>query len=156
MITPSARSASMSHLPSTPRVISPSPTPSDISSREGYFGPMTRSVARKSRVSTPAPVPERGSPDPETRARTRSRSPALQAKMAPLTMAGTATAKKSKSGQPNETNGHLAVPEESSYWRRLSRSPSPLGLIPIHLEFRQFVCADPILSCYRHAMLMAS
>ncbi|KAI6857350.1 hypothetical protein KC318_g22134, partial [Hortaea werneckii] len=27
----------------------------------------------------------------------------------------------------------------SSYWRNLSRSPSPLGLIPIHREWRAFV-----------------
>ena len=132
----------MSHLPSTPRVISPSPTPSDISSRDGYF---TRSVARRSRVSTPAPVPERGSPDPETRARTRSRSPVLHNRMAPLTtsdsMAASKRPAKQRGTQPGEANGHLAPPEDKSYWRQLSRSPSPLGLIPVHLEFRQFVSA---------------
>lgn len=27
----------------------------------------------------------------------------------------------------------------SSYWRNLSRSPSPLGLIPLHREWRTFI-----------------
>lgn len=124
----------MSHLPSTPRVISP--TPSDTSARDGYF---TRSVARKSRVSTPSPSQEAG-PDPETRARTRSRSPVLQSKMAPLTKIGALATKRGQT-KAGEINGHLAPPQENSYWRSFSRSPSPLGLIPIHVEFRQFVRA---------------
>jgi diacylglycerol kinase (CTP) len=69
--------------------------------------------------------------------------------MAPLTSGGTATAKKlveSKLGDASEVNGHLAPPEDKSYWRQLSRSPSPLGLIPIHLDFRQFVSVVMVFS----------
>ena len=48
-------------------------------------------------------------------------------------------------GAPGESNGLLspqsAYPKGfgSSYWRNLSRSPSPLGLIPVHREWRAFV-----------------
>lgn len=42
-----------------------------------------------------------------------------------------------------ETNGHLSPPTPSLYygwsWRDFSRSPSPLGLIPIHRHWRTFV-----------------
>ncbi|KIW07491.1 uncharacterized protein PV09_01456 [Verruconis gallopava] len=134
----------MSHLPSTPRVISPSPTASDMGSRDSYFGPITRSVTRRSRGATPGTIAEnaRESPDPETRARTRSRSPVSQSTVASLTSSGKATARKTaktKTGGMKESNGHLAPPENRSYWREISRSPSPLGLIPVHLEFRQFI-----------------
>jgi diacylglycerol kinase (CTP) len=136
----------MSHIPSTPRVISPSPTPSDISSRESYFAPVTRSATRRSQVSTPAAVPENATGSPglqsERRSRTRSRSPVLHTKIAPLTKSNAATARKPakrKVDGSKETNGHLAPPKNQSYWRGLSRSPSPLGLIPVHLEFRKFV-----------------
>jgi diacylglycerol kinase (CTP) len=134
----------MSHFPSTPRVASATPTPSDTTSSNGYFGPMTRSVARKSRVSTPAPAADLESSGPDARARTRSRSPILQSKMSPLTLSDSATTVTSIRrglGQAPASHGHLAPPEEKSYWRQLSRSPSPLGLIPVHLEFRQFVGA---------------
>jgi diacylglycerol kinase (CTP) len=63
-------------------------------------------------------------------------------------MSGLTTLKKTSSGSkkvelalPNGTvNGHLS-PEAANknYWREMSRSPSPLGLIPIHKEWRSFV-----------------
>jgi diacylglycerol kinase (CTP) len=68
-------------------------------------------------------------------------------------MSGLTLANASKSGQqtsnrwkgdPIKTNGtvngHLS-PESAvtSYWRAISRSPSPLGLIPIHQKWRVFV-----------------
>jgi diacylglycerol kinase (CTP) len=45
---------------------------------------------------------------------------------------------------PGATNGHLSPPTPSSSyygwsWRDFSRSPSPLGLIPIHRRWRAFV-----------------
>lgn len=44
---------------------------------------------------------------------------------------------------PGTTNGHLSPPTPASYtgwsWRDFSRSPSPLGLIPIHRHWRTFV-----------------
>ena len=42
---------------------------------------------------------------------------------------------------PNGTvNGHLSpAAANKNYWREMSRSPSPLGLIPIHQKWRSFV-----------------
>ncbi|KAL9949534.1 hypothetical protein D7B24_005825 [Verticillium nonalfalfae] len=163
--------------PATPRVISPSPTPSEIadpfSSQDGYAGPTTRSAARKRRA-TPQPVneniDEEDDSDPSLRrARTRSRSPIDMRRVKPLTSTSSSLSAKTKSPVvPSEpivkdgtsggsgssssngkaktkvpqTNGHLAVPSAAPTgwsWRDFSRSPSPLGLIPIHRKWRTFV-----------------
>lgn len=46
-------------------------------------------------------------------------------------------------GSTSVTNGHLAPPQPAGpagwTWRDFSRSPSPLGLIPIHRHWRTFV-----------------
>ncbi|EME46624.1 hypothetical protein DOTSEDRAFT_70592 [Dothistroma septosporum NZE10] len=161
-------------VPNTPRVVSPSPTPSEQSGKDGYFAHTTRcQVQRKSSID---PIQEHAvdhEEDPDlARARSRSRSPHLGRRATRdlrMTMnghvssSGTATASKSDSttkptrrktddlkvtnGAPKDgdTNGFLspaaAYPEGfgSAYWRNLSRSPSPLGLIPIHREWRAFV-----------------
>ncbi|KAM0330571.1 hypothetical protein ACHAQA_003518 [Verticillium albo-atrum] len=155
--------------PATPRVISPSPTPSEIAdpfSQDGYAGPTTRSAARKRR-GTPQPVneniDEEEDSDPSLRrARTRSRSPIDMRRVKPLTSTSSLSAKskspvvhsepivngdsggsnsKTKTKAP-QTNGHLAVPSAAPTgwsWRDFSRSPSPLGLIPIHRKWRTFV-----------------
>ena len=49
--------------------------------------------------------------------------------------------KKSLELTPNGTsNGHLSPAQANkNYWREMSRSPSPLGLIPIHQKWRSFV-----------------
>lgn len=48
-----------------------------------------------------------------------------------------------KNGHVTKTNGHLAPPTPATptgwTWRDFSRSPSPLGLIPIHRHWRTFV-----------------
>lgn len=167
--------ASQYQVPPTPRVISPSPTPSEQSNRDGYFGVETRS-AKAARLSSVEPIEEDESAghveDPDlARARSRSRSPQIERKP-PLAMrqsnggittsakAGVPSAVSSKPTRrkkpeesikppPNGTtttpNGFLspqsAYPKGfgSSYWRNLSRSPSPLGLIPVHREWRAFV-----------------
>merc|ERR1712093_303996 len=51
--------SSSNPIPATPRVISPSPTPSESreASQEGYFGPVTRS-ARKKQAASEAPIDE--------------------------------------------------------------------------------------------------
>ncbi|CAN8104612.1 unnamed protein product [Discula destructiva] len=145
-------------IPATPRVISPSPTPSErdhASSQESsYFGPTTRSASRRKRLATPGPntVPENAGEDARDgmqRARTRSRSPLAMAKVNGLTPLTTEPAAVEISPAPNGkaggTNGHLlspnsAHPESSGWsWRDFSRSPSPLGLIPIHRHWRTFV-----------------
>lgn len=49
--------------------------------------------------------------------------------------------KKAELTLPNGTaNGHLSpAAANKNYWREMSRSPSPLGLIPIHQKWRSFV-----------------
>ncbi|KAF2136935.1 uncharacterized protein K452DRAFT_236650 [Aplosporella prunicola CBS 121167] len=146
--------SAQAHIPSTPRVISPSPTPSE-SSASGYF---TRSAARRANstrdVTSPMSISEVDDPDElGRRARVRSRSP-VKRRMSGLTIADKAKLENSKStlGSRNkkdlhlpngDTNGHLSPASASSsnkeYWRSLSRSPSPLGLIPIHQEWRLFI-----------------
>ncbi len=154
-------------IPSTPRVISPSPTPSEAGSgKDGYFPPVTRSSTRKSRqrVQSPQAIDEYSSgSDPEKRARPRSRSPILEGglglgrrRMSGLTarrqskqMNGGLKKDKQKeltlangTALANGTiaNGHLTPAQANkNYWREMSRSPSPLGLIPIHQKWRSFV-----------------
>jgi hypothetical protein len=52
-------------------------------------------------------------------------------------------ARRRKSLKPaanGDANGHLEVPKQTRAGGRLAdRSPSPLGLIPIHTRFRSFV-----------------
>lgn len=139
-------------IPRTPEVISPSPTEGAL--KEEYFGRTLRSATRAGKATSPAVAQnttEGSSSDPEKRARTRSRSPLLEKKgVLPLPSGNTATVPNSKFSKrksdaviSNDTkNGHLQPPELSAghkYWRELSRSPSPSGLIPIHSEFRSFV-----------------
>ncbi|KAH7083417.1 cytidylyltransferase family-domain-containing protein [Paraphoma chrysanthemicola] len=141
-------------IPQTPRVISPSPTPSEAgSTQESYFGPVTRSSTRKNkqtRVQSPPQIDEDSSgSDPEKRARARSRSPILESRgvagrrrMSGLTSRRQLNGlKKSLELTPNGTsNGHLSPAQANkNYWREMSRSPSPLGLIPIHQKWRSFI-----------------
>ncbi|CAM1509079.1 Fc.00g028180.m01.CDS01 [Cosmosporella sp. VM-42] len=145
-------------VPGTPRVTSPSPTPSELDARD-YSGPVTRSAARR-RTPTPQPLDEEseGSNSPELRrARTRSRSP-IDSRTVQRMTRRTSTASKAKktvaaapkeevvaatNGKASATNGHLAPPQPTTQfgwtWRDFSRSPSPLGLIPIHRHWRTFV-----------------
>jgi len=152
-------------IPATPRVISPSPTPSDSAHRDGYFS--TRGT--NGSISSPAPIAEASERDekdtatePELeRARSRSRNPALLRRKHTIEM-NRIEASSTKSAMPpaaasrptrrkpeplaqvngTQSNGHLS-PQSAGYgrdyWRQLSRSPSPLGLIPIHREWRTFV-----------------
>ncbi|KAK3321116.1 hypothetical protein B0T19DRAFT_444897 [Cercophora scortea] len=153
-----------SAVPATPRVISPSPTPSEIDAvaRESYLGPVTRSAARR-RLATPLPVDEEDLDEDERpglrRSRTRSRSPVETRKSGRLTSRTPSAVTTSSDKKPipaalKETNGHvpedkkaanghLSPPTTAIYsgwsWRDFSRSPSPLGLIPIHRHWRTFV-----------------
>ncbi|KAI1843040.1 hypothetical protein JX266_010729 [Neoarthrinium moseri] len=150
-------------IPATPRVISPSPTPSETlldGSQDSYFGPVTRSAARRrqtgSSITPQLPIEENvdEESDPDLRrARTRSRSP-----IKTRTVAGLSSTTKPRSkrvakapeqelnehanGMFTTSNGHLAptpVSPTGWNWRDFSRSPSPLGLIPIHRHFRTLV-----------------
>ena len=139
--------------PGLSTVISPSPTPSESKeTQDGYFGPMTRS-ARKKANEQQAPMIEEIDEGSDSsaelrRARTRSRSPMKTRKLAGLTPAkATVAAPKptpielTPNGNGKVANGHLS-PSSASLgwsWRDISRSPSPLGLIPIHRQWRSFV-----------------
>ncbi|KAK8133796.1 phosphatidate cytidylyltransferase [Apiospora sp. TS-2023a] len=173
-------------IPATPRVISPSPTPSELQD-DAYNGPVTRSAARRRQVARSVTSPSipfhetiDEDSDPELRrARARSRSPIKPRKVAGLTPAATPARARStrlakkraldvvpseqeeglSNGAATEpgdetdelsngaaavtTNGHLAPPKSPATpgwsWRDFSRSPSPLGLIPIHRHFRNFI-----------------
>ena len=127
-------------IPSTPRVISPTPTPTE-NRADSYFAPITRSAAK--RHTSPNAISEDSEPESsdsslEKRSRARSRSPKTHAK---LQNAGQTP--KSPPDSAPISNGHLspssAASQSSSYWRDISRSPSPLGLIPIHRHWRSFV-----------------
>ncbi|KAF2659942.1 hypothetical protein K491DRAFT_712236 [Lophiostoma macrostomum CBS 122681] len=140
-------------IPHTPRVISPSPTPSETSGKDGYFGPVTRSAARKSNRRPPSPPPideDSSGSDPEKRARARSRSPILEGLGGRRRrMSGMTALKRVGGGKKGDltiptngttVNGHLSPQAANkNYWRELSRSPSPLGLIPIHQKWRSFI-----------------
>ncbi|QKD58803.2 uncharacterized protein FOBCDRAFT_252492 [Fusarium oxysporum Fo47] len=156
-----------SKIPETPRVISPSPTPSERDAAD-YMGPVTRSAARR-RTPTPQPLeeePDEDLPEPPEfrRARTRSRSPIDTQAVTRLTRRTSTAAKAGKmskdtipeeqttsngslssngKGKSTTSNGHLAPPQPTTpvgwSWRDFSRSPSPLGLIPIHRHWRTFV-----------------
>ncbi|KAI9714963.1 MAG: hypothetical protein M1812_006276 [Candelaria pacifica] len=98
----------------------------------------------------------------ERRARSRSRSPVLEGSKRrrmsglaaitpksgmPSAAAGRSGKKKDKEAEGSvvtngktTSNGHLSPSSaSSSYWRDFSRSPSPLGLIPIHRHWRSFI-----------------
>ncbi|KAK2071031.1 hypothetical protein P8C59_005488 [Phyllachora maydis] len=147
--------------PGTPRVISPSPTPpSDQydAAQALYSGPVTRSAVR-TRQSTSRTVHENGDDALEhselRRSRTRSRSPMGATRVGKLTTADppdpASTTANAHAGKPPKNvelplvpeNGHLSPPGAPEYmgwsWRDFSRSPSPLGLIPIHRHWRTFV-----------------
>lgn len=151
-------------IPATPRIISPSPTLSDVSSRDGYFPPTTRSKAAGVRMGSVEPIDEHADGDtpegdPElSRARPRSRRKARESgginaagdADTPMAVSSKATRRKAPDGSAGPPNGvadgflspRAAYGEGglgSSYWRKLSRSPSPLGLIPIHRDFRAFI-----------------
>ena len=152
--------SSQAQIPSTPRVLSPSPTPSESSdaATAGYFGPVTRSAAKRSTTAsaiTEEPAEADADEELEARARARSRSPhstALRRRRASghaLPKAKPSAVHRSEPlvgpGAPAAANGFLSPASAAgfrspaSYWRELSRSPSPLGLIPIHRHWRRFV-----------------
>lgn len=155
-LPPFVYTMSQYQIPATPRVISPSPTPSEnqetSSSQESYFGPVTRSSTRN-RVSAPAKIDE--GPDDEEydanpdfrRPRSKSRIPLRVRKVSGLSEAKPSklsSTKEQDTTLPNgaATNGHLSPSSARTggwSWRDLSRSPSPLGLIPIHRHWRVFV-----------------
>lgn len=141
-------------IPATPRVVSPSPTPSERElsqdpSSSSYLGPVTRSAARRKRLATPQCVKQDPIDEDEHkgigRSRLRSRSPLETGRPNGLMPVKTEKAKidePSSDEKPDEKNGHLSPVSAQApgwSWRDFSRSPSPLGLIPIHRHWRTFI-----------------
>ncbi|OKL63434.1 hypothetical protein UA08_01539 [Talaromyces atroroseus] len=139
-------------VPATPRVVSPSPTPSDTpSSRNEYFAPVTRSAARRQRLSNSAQsvLKEDSNSNGDAVARNTSSQPRTTPRRRGSNSNNT-TKKPSTSpvvrSQPLSANGKLSpngylspYANLQDRWRDLSRSPSPLGLIPLHQNYRTFI-----------------
>src|SRR5436305_3708128 len=92
-------------------------------------------------AGTPTPPDSASSSDSEHRARTRSRSPELPKRR----LRHGPEALKVQSPVSMGVNGYLSPPSTAS-WRSFSRSPSPLGLIPIHKTFQTLVRALEFLA----------
>ncbi|RDW86879.1 diacylglycerol/polyprenol kinase family protein [Aspergillus mulundensis] len=122
-------------VPATPRVISPSPTPSEgrTSSREGYSAPTTRSAAR--RQQRLGDVTEESDYTPSRSRRRKSKSKQATPEEPQALAART-------NGSAPQKNGFLSPLSKADGTRlveSVSRSPSPLGLIPLHTRYRNFV-----------------
>ncbi|KAI1198589.1 cytidylyltransferase [Nemania serpens] len=155
-------------VPATPRVISPSPTPSEPNEPSLdagiYSGPVTRSAARRRQTGTVTPqrpIQEALDEDEEEdlafrRARTRSRSPIKAHRIRSLATPKSDAAPTqspiddsavdpANGAAKKSSNGLLAPPSLATgattgwNWRDFSRSPSPLGLIPIHRHFQTLI-----------------
>ncbi|OJD23185.1 hypothetical protein ACJ73_05465 [Blastomyces percursus] len=151
-------------VPATPRVTSPSPSPSDHSTAVNVdSGRVTRSASARQRLSSPPAVSEENknrhesdeesSSDSSTgrRARTRSRSPTglppnqVHRRMTGLTPVNGAPITGLSKSEPLSngyvpSNVHLSPYSNiQNRWRDFSRSPSPLGLIPLHRHYRTFI-----------------
>lgn len=143
-------------IPATPRVISPSPAPSERpNSRDGYRAPVTRSASARRQLSSPPPISEEdkaqgndSGSDSSTgkRARTRSRSPNTVSSPGKIRRRSSAlkpieeipaAAEPLKNGFLSPTS-HLS-PNSKALRDANSRSPSPLGLIPLHRHYRNFI-----------------
>ena len=143
----------LSQIPETPQVTAPSPTEKE-SNEETYFPPRTRAATKRELSSGKATEAkdQDSDLDVDRRARPRDRSPqpvALRRRgtgtpSTKSTSGPAATVQKSEPLIPNGLpNGFLspasAARTAQYYWREISRSPSPLGLIPIHKSWRSFI-----------------
>lgn len=146
-------------VPATPKVIAPSPTSSEYGdSSSQYYPPVTRSSAKQTISQKSRDEEKELEIEREARSRTRSRSPHVPGLKRRGTGAPSTKSRQRSFVQRSEplvlnglikdvpngvSNGNLLSPKSaylsSSYWRAISRSPSPLGLIPIHRYWRSFV-----------------
>lgn len=138
--------------PDTPRVVEPTDDVDDE-----YTAPRTRSGARRRNTPQASQTQDSSSEADSTpgkrKSRTRSRSPVDAnnlSRMTPHISEPTTTSPpngklSTANGQTTTTtttNGGLLAPPQPAggwSWRDFSRSPSPLGLIPIHRQFKTFV-----------------
>ncbi|BDD60071.1 hypothetical protein MPDQ_005383 [Monascus purpureus] len=148
-------SSLQNNVPSTPRVTSPTPPPSEPSeSRDEYSGPVTRAAARRQRLSATPEVPEEDARERRVRtdskstkrSRPRTSSSGSQAAATPSSPQRRHKSNVVAKSEPLTNgslpaNGHLSPPSNGAHsnWRNFSRSPSPLGLIPLHARYRYFI-----------------
>ena len=143
-------------IPNSPRLSSSSPiSPEDgIISKDSYLRPVTRSITRANSRPHEKHSQPRSEKAPATRSghtSTRSKSPLQQddgsgkgitTEAEPLA-AFKVTRRKPKVGSLEKrysADGYLRPESEPrASWRDISRSQSPLGLIPIHQNWRSFV-----------------
>ncbi|PTU21474.1 hypothetical protein P175DRAFT_0456093 [Aspergillus ochraceoroseus IBT 24754] len=131
-------------VPATPRVISPSPTPSEgrssSRSQDGYSAPTTRSAARRQqRLGEVVEKAQNGITDATpARHRTRKSKPKVSSAAEEATPATTSAPQ--TNGHTVQSNGYLSPLARADGGRHaISRSPSPLGLIPLHTRYRNFI-----------------
>ncbi|KAJ0423700.1 hypothetical protein BJY00DRAFT_278141 [Aspergillus carlsbadensis] len=126
-------------VPATPRVISPSPTPSEARSLsrsgDGYSAPTTRSAARRQQRlgEVTEEVQDDSTPSRARRRKSRSKRSDFEE---PAALAARTN------GIAPQTNGFLSPLSKVDGTRivdSISRSPSPLGLIPLHTRYRNFI-----------------
>jgi len=126
---------------------------------------MTRSARRKQAAVSQAAINEEIDEDEEVnaelrRARPKSRSPMRVKRISSLT---TTEAIKTEVPLPTKpvvngkaTNGHLSPQSAKGTgwsWRDISRSPSPLGLIPIHRHWKSFVHKHEVPRKFLHVSI---
>ena len=157
--------SSQRNVPSTPRVISPTPPLSESSEqRDGYFGPVTRSAARRQRLASTTP----GTPEEPTEERPSRSSKPTRRTRATGSNSGSQKANsggsqrrrkstsKSKTHQTKSeplTNGGGLSPNSGNLAPSVSRSPSPLGLIPLHSYYRSFIHRHEIPRKFLHVSI---
>ncbi|KAB8230472.1 hypothetical protein BDV23DRAFT_156539 [Aspergillus alliaceus] len=139
--------SSQNAVPETPRVISPSPAPSESSSlsRDGYSAPTTRSAARRHRLVDVSGESNNEPASRSRRSRTRSGSPTGPPGSTRQRKRKSNPMRPAKSPEPQtnggtKPNGFLSpLSSADGIAHSISRSPSPMGLIPLHTRYRSFI-----------------
>lgn len=158
--------ATSSHYPypisSSARVSSSSLVSSedDKLSKDSYLRPVTRSITRagsRSQGRLPQGRTDKISTNYTGHANSRSRklsqpnhcNDSISGVDTEAPAASTVVRRKVKDGHPKSSktaNGHLSSENKAKpLWRDISRSQSPLGLIPIHRNWRSFVSLPDIV-----------
>jgi diacylglycerol kinase (CTP) len=142
-------SQSQHPVPGTPQVISPTP-PGSSASQAGdeYFAPRTRSKTANQRAANndKSLNGDRGRGSAQKQVTTMSTSTTETETIASPSNGSASHKAPPQFNGPSTSSKDLLSPSSasssrlgSSYWRNLSRSPSPLGLIPIHRQWRDFI-----------------
>ena len=132
-------------------------------SKDSYLRPVTRSITRAGNLSQgrlSQGQTEKASTTHNGHANSRSRRLSQQkggndrsgGKDTEAPAESTVVGRKGKDGRSKTSrtvNGHLSAENKpKSSWRDISRSQSPLGLIPVHRNWRSFVSLPHIVLIY--------